>query len=126
LNPLLSEAHNNLGLALLLTGQHGQESMAEQEFKTAISINTGFADAENNLGTLYGQRGNDAEAERLFRQAIKSDPAFTKALVNLGATLASESRFAEADAMLRQALQIEPGNKEAQNLRAMIEAQVSH
>ena len=126
LNPLLSEAHNNLGLALLLTGQHGQESMAEQEFKTAISINPGFADAENNLGTLYGQRGNDAEAERLFRQAIKSDPAFTKALVNLGATLASESRFAEADAMLRQALQIEPGNKEAQNLRAMIEAQVSH
>jgi Tfp pilus assembly protein PilF len=43
-------------------------------------------------------------------------------LVNLGATLASESHFAEADAVLQHALQIDPGNKEAQQLRAMIKA----
>lgn len=122
LNPRFSEAHNNLGLSLLSTGQREQASLAEQEFKTAISINPRFAEAQNNLGTLYGQRGNDAEAERLFREAIQSNPALAKALVNLGATLASESRFVEADAMIRQALQVEPGNKEAQDLRAMIEA----
>lgn len=123
LNPRFAEAHNNLGVAILSTGPGEQAGQAEQEFKTALSINPHYAEAENNLGTLYGQQGNDAEAERLFREALKSDPAFTKALVNLGATLASESRFAEADAVLKQALQIEPGNKEAQELRAMIKAQ---
>jgi Flp pilus assembly protein TadD len=123
LNPRFAEAHNNLGVAFLSSGQREQAGHAEQEFKTALSINPHYADAENNLGTLYGKEGNDAEAERLFREALTSDPAFTKALVNLGATLASESRFAEADAMLQKALQIEPGNKEAQELRAMIKVQ---
>jgi Tfp pilus assembly protein PilF len=64
----------------------------------------------------------DAQAEKLFRAAIASSPTFTNAFVNLGATLASESRFAEADATLEKALQIDPGNKEAQDLRAMIKA----
>jgi Flp pilus assembly protein TadD len=123
LNPRLAEAHNNLGQALLSLeqpGQPGQVAEAEKEFRTAISLNPRYAEAQNNLGTLYGQEGNDAAAERLFREAIENDPTYAPALVNLGATLASESHFAEADVWLEKALRIEPGNKEAQNLRALI------
>jgi Tfp pilus assembly protein PilF len=120
LNARFAEAHNNLGLAFLSTGQREHAGQAEQEFETAIFIDPHDADAEINLGTLYGQQGKDAEAERLFREALKSNPGFTKALVNLGATVAGESRFTEADTVLQQALQIEPGNKEAQELRPMI------
>jgi tetratricopeptide (TPR) repeat protein len=122
INPRLAEAHNNLGKALLSSGQpeSSQVAEAQKEFETAISLNPHYADAQNNLGVLYGQQGNDAEAERLFREAIKNDPAFAPALVNLGAALASESHFAEADAALQEALRIEPGNKEAQELHAVI------
>jgi Tfp pilus assembly protein PilF len=104
LNARFAEAHNNLGLAFLSTGQREHAEQAEQEFEAAISIDPHYADAENNLVTLYGQQGKDAEAERLYREALKSNPVFTKALVHLSATLASESRFTEADAVLQQAL----------------------
>jgi tetratricopeptide (TPR) repeat protein len=95
---------------------------AENEFKTAISLDPHYAEAQNNLGTLYGQRGGDAQAEQLFREAIESRPTFANAFVNLGAILASESRFSEAEATLNKALQIDPDNKEAHDLRAMIKA----
>jgi tetratricopeptide (TPR) repeat protein len=125
LNPGLAEAHDGLGKALLSAPESSrlQAAEAEKEFKTAISLDPHYADAQNNLGTLYGQEGNDAEAERLFREAIKNNPAFAQAFVNLGAALASESRFAEAEDVLQKALLIEPGNKEAQELRAMIKTQ---
>jgi Flp pilus assembly protein TadD len=125
INPRLAEAHNNLGIALMSAARadkSGEPAEAENEFKTAIALEPHYAEAQNNLGTLYGQQGVDAQAEKLFRAAIASSPTFTNAFVNLGATLASESRFAEADATLEKALQIDPGNKEAQDLRAMIKA----
>jgi Tfp pilus assembly protein PilF len=125
LNPNLAEAHNNLGLTYLSANQNDKAPLAEQEFKTALSIRPHYAEAENNLGTLYGQQGNDREAEQWFRQAVESNPAFTSALVNLAATLASESRLVEAEATLQQALKLEPANKEALDLKAMIDAQGS-
>ena len=57
ISPKFAEAHNNLGLALLATGQPAQATEAAAEFKTAISLNPHFADAENNLGTLSRRTG---------------------------------------------------------------------
>jgi Tfp pilus assembly protein PilF len=126
MDPRLADAHNNLGLALLEQSKPEQAAEAEKEFRTAISINPNFADAENNLGTLVGQQGKDAEAEQLFRDAIRDNSVFARAMVNLAATLASEGRFPEAAAVAQRALQVEPGNKDAQNLRAMIATQQNH
>jgi Tfp pilus assembly protein PilF len=124
-NPRFAEANHNPDVAHLWSRQRELAGQAEQEFRTAISIDSQYADAENNMGTHYGQQRNDVEAERLFREALNSDPAFTKAFTNLGTTLAGKSRFASADAVLQQALQIEPGNKEVNELRAMIKVQGS-
>jgi Flp pilus assembly protein TadD len=125
IDPKLAAAHNRLGLALLSKEQAEAQAAAEQEFRTAITLKPDFADAENNLGTLYGQRGNDAAAEQMFREAIKSDPAFPRALVNLAATLASESRFSEADKVVQQVLHMDPENKDALQLQAMLKGQGS-
>ena len=122
---MMAEAHNDLGVALLSSGHAENTAEVEKEFKAALSLNPHFADAENNLGTLYGQRGDDAQAERFFRDAIRDNQNFSGAMVNLAATLASEARFAEASAVLEQALQTDPGNKEALTLRSMIRAQLS-
>lgn len=124
MDPTLADAHNNLGLALLQRPEQSAE--AEKEFRTAIALNPRFADAENNLGTLVGQQGKDAEAEQLFRGAIRDNSVFARAMVNLAATLANQGRFSEAESVVRRALQIDPSNKDAQNLRTMIENQQGH
>ena len=126
MDPKSADAHNNLGLTLLEESKPERAAEAEKEFRTAIGLNPNFADAENNLGTLMGQQGKDAEAEQLFRDAIRHNGVFARAMVNLAATLASEGRFQEAETIVRQALQIDPTNKDAQNLRTMIEAQRGH
>jgi Flp pilus assembly protein TadD len=121
LQPDSAEGHNELGLALLAGGESKNASQAEEEFRKAIASNPHYAEAANNLGTLYGESGRDREAEAMFRAALHDAPEMTKAMVNLGATLASESKFAEAEAVVEGALKLEPENKEVLELLRMIQ-----
>jgi hypothetical protein len=65
---------------LLSSGQRELAGQAEQGFRTALSIDSHYADAEINPGTLDGKQGNDGEWKRLFHEALTSDPALTKPL----------------------------------------------
>ena len=68
---------------------------AEDQFKTAISLDPQYAEAQNNLGVLWPRR-QKGEAEQLFRRATENNPQYAQAYANLGLILASESRYAEA------------------------------
>jgi len=57
-----------------------------------------------------------------YRDVPLMPPDMVKVMVNLGATLASEGHMAEAAIQIDKALALAPSNKEAVNLRSMIES----
>ena len=59
-----------------LAFQSGEIAAAEKEYQLAISLNPHYAEAKNNLGSIYGQQGNYQEAERLLRHAIEDNPDY--------------------------------------------------
>jgi Tfp pilus assembly protein PilF len=65
-----------------------QETEAETELKAAITVDPGYAEAQNNLGVLYGQQRKNKQAEELFRQATENNPQYTQAFINPGLILA--------------------------------------
>jgi protein O-GlcNAc transferase len=107
----------------LLSSDAPDVAGAETEFKTALRLKPGYADAECNLGNLYWQQREPAKAEALFRQAIASDPRFLKGYLSLANMLAGENRFAEATSVLQKAEVIAPANAVVQNMLGQIKAQ---
>jgi tetratricopeptide (TPR) repeat protein len=82
---------------------------ASENYATALEIHPGYAEAANNLGTVYLQYlDNTAEAARLFRQAVESRPDYAEAQLNLGTALAGLNRPQEAEEWFKQALLVRP------------------
>ncbi|HEY8994011.1 MAG TPA: tetratricopeptide repeat protein, partial [Lacunisphaera sp.] len=103
LNPVYTEAHNNLGYILTREGHYAE---AEAEFRTALSYTPDFESAQMNLAhvlqlenaQMHNQRGVDlankgeykaAEAE--FRQAVQLTPESQQAQQNLSHVLELEA-----------------------------------
>ena len=72
LNPLDSEAHNNLGITLEKLDRLNE---AEVSYKKAITLEPDFAEAHSNLGVILRALGRLEEAEIFLKKAIelKSD-----------------------------------------------------
>ena len=104
LNPVYTEAHNNLGYIL---SREGDFKDAEAEFRTALSYTPDFESAQLNLKNVL-------QLETLLsynQQAI--------ALVQLG-------KYKEAEAIFRQVLQYQPDNQAAQqNLSHVLELEAA-
>ena len=62
----------------------------------AVKLAPQFAEAWNNLGTIYFQKKEFSNAERSFRMALEQDPESFEALVNLGGVLLAQKRTEEA------------------------------
>jgi len=75
-NPYYAEIRNDLGVALLATGDRAG---AEQAFRRASEGRREFVDPVLNLATLAQRDGNVAEAERLVGVALERNPGSTRA-----------------------------------------------
>ena len=106
LNPVYTEAHNNLGYILTKEGQYRQ---AEAEFRTALTYTPDFesaqlnlqhvlqlesAEVHNNLGVDYSNQGKYTEAEAEFREALQYQPDNGAAQRNLQRVLELEAAAA--------------------------------
>jgi tetratricopeptide (TPR) repeat protein len=98
-------ARNQLGEALSRLGHYRE---AEDQFRRAIRIRTGFPEALCNLGTVLRLTGRFVEAEMPLRRALKLKPAYVEAQVNLGLTLVLLARLREARLYLEKVLRIAP------------------
>lgn len=82
---------------------------AKLSFERALQTDSHYAEAYNNLGTLYHSQGDLNRAEKLYRKALKLKPHSADTYQNLGTLLYSKRKFKKGDEAYRQALAIDPG-----------------
>ncbi len=92
LNPVYTEAHNNLGYILTREGQFKE---AEAEFRTALSFTPDFESAQLNL-----------------QHVLVMETA--KAHFDHGVELANQRKYQEAEAEFREVLKYDPNNPAAE------------
>lgn len=113
-------AHNNLGAALLDTGE---VDAATAEFHRAIAINPRYADAYNNLAIAAARTERFDEAVAHARKAIELAPAHVHAHINLGSALLQAGAVDDAVVALDRAVQLSPERMDAHyNLALALDA----
>jgi tetratricopeptide (TPR) repeat protein len=114
LAPNYSEAHNNLGSAL---GMSGRNEEAVVQFRAVLR---GMSDAgvHHNLAFTLAKLGRADEAIDEYQAALRLDPRRPVTLVMLAQALASRGRLAEAEADLRRALELDPADLETLRMLA--------
>ncbi len=83
--------------------QNGDLTRASRFFEEALRIDTSYATALNNLGSVYAQQGNSVAARDYFSRALHQNPQYGDALYNLGSLLLDQGNTKEAVPYLRQA-----------------------
>ena len=103
LDPLMADAHVNLGRVLHVAGEPGR---AEPHYRQAVKLDPDDPTPHFNLGVLFEEVGRKEEAVLAYRQAIVRDPDFADAHCNLGLLLESLGRRQEAFRHLMTARQL--------------------
>ena len=98
-------AHVDLASALLAQGKVGP---AIEEYRRAVTLDPGFAEAYSSLGTAYTMSGQFDLAFQNYERALALDPEYVDAYVNYGITLQHVGRVTEAVAAFRAALARNP------------------
>ncbi len=93
-NPSYARAHYNLANSLLK--DKNDVLGAIEHYQKAVKINPNYADAYNNLGTLYQSENDVARANLYYMKALKVDPMHLDANNNVGAILVEQQQYAEA------------------------------
>ena len=92
-SPNKARGHNNLGVAYQMQGRIDE---AIQEYKTALTLKSDYADPHNNLGFAYQGLGRLDEAIQEYKTALTLNPQYTKAYSNLGFAYLEQGRIPEA------------------------------
>lgn len=104
-SPSSPQNHNNLGD---LYGRRGDFEKAVEEFKRAIELKPGYADAYHNLGNTYQQMGKVDEAIENFEKAISFNPNLWQSYQNLAAIYFEQENWEKAEEYLQKAIEINP------------------
>jgi len=110
INPLLEEAHNNLGLVFKDLGRYEE---AEKEYRIAIRIKPTDDAPHLNLGNLLRKLDRYEEAESEYNKVLQINPEDTLIYNNLGNLFTELKRYDKAEIEYRHALQINPNYAEA-------------
>jgi type IV pilus assembly protein PilF len=111
-DPSYAPAFNVAGLIYI---ELKDDSMAEENFRQALRINSKDADTNNNYGTFLCDRKREAEGIRHFLVAI-SDPLYQnpdRSFVNAGVCARRRGDFASAEGYFRSALKLQPNQIQA-------------
>jgi len=95
--------------------QSGNNTLAAELIRKAISINPYVSYYHNNLGNALFNMGMEEEASLCFREAVRLMPENAEAYSNLGNVMRSRGRNDEALTLYTTAIQIDPGHDAALN-----------
>jgi tetratricopeptide (TPR) repeat protein len=106
---------NNLGNTYL---KQNRLDEAIIEYKTALSLNPGYADAHNNLGNVYLKQNRLDEAIIEYKTALSLNPGYADAHNNLGLAYDKRNRLDEAIVEYKTALSLQPDIAEVHKIRS--------
>jgi tetratricopeptide (TPR) repeat protein len=95
-------------LAALSALQISRWRDSETLFRYVLSINSGNAVAQNNLGSALGEKRKPAEALPHFAEALRLAPRYFDALGNMGQVLWEQGEAAQAVRYFERALEVRP------------------
>ncbi len=104
-SPSSPQNHNNLGDYY---GRHGELERAAEEFKKAIELKAGYADAYHNLANTYGEMGKIEEAIENYKQALEFNPNLWQSHQNLAEIYFKQEDFGRAKEELEKAIKVNP------------------
>lgn len=104
-------ARRENGRAIELIGK-GNLDEAEKALKAALTADTFFGPAHNNLGVVYQKREQYYLAAWEFQYALRLMPFSPEPRNNLGLVYESVGRLSEAESWFDKALAIQPDNPE--------------
>ena len=120
IDPLLAEAHSQLGAARL---SGGDTDAARRHLDRALELDPDFADARYNLGLVAHRLGRFEDAVGHFEHAVAVRPGHYDARLGLGTDLSRLGRHTEAIVHLRRAGDLRPDNpKPCKRLAAALSA----
>lgn len=131
IRPGFAEAHMNLGASLekaaarnlAVPGVANLLAEAESQYRLALALNPGFADAMLSLSSLFVREGRDAEAIAVLTDLSRLHPELPMAQMNLAILLARGGRFDEAIARHHASIELDSVSAEAHfNLGVTLEA----
>ncbi|MCK5734989.1 MAG: tetratricopeptide repeat protein, partial [Spirochaetaceae bacterium] len=112
LDKAFAEGGNEIPYLHLLAGHiahaRGIVKEAEKSWKKVIDIDTGNAEAWNNLGVLYRKHGDDEKALAAFQEAAERSPDRPDIPYNIGNLYKSSKDFEKAVTYYNKAIEIDP------------------
>ena len=114
-----SAAHYNLGCAYDVAGEL---DLAAREYREAVRLKPGRADAETNLGYVLLRQRNYRQAELFLARALKSQPKSFAAHNDMGLTMIGLRRIDEAIHHFEEAVKLSPRDESARGNLAYVRA----
>jgi Tfp pilus assembly protein PilF len=114
--PTNFKAHGNRGVCLATCGRDRE---AEASFRLALSFNSDYAMAWENLGVTLAQQRRDEEALPCALRAVDLDPRLPNAPVLAARILIDLKRLDDAIGVLDKHLALNPGSWTARAKRAL-------
>jgi tetratricopeptide (TPR) repeat protein len=99
---------NKTGIAYHQLGRPADMENAQKYYEKAIKLNPKYAEAINNLGTVYYARKSYRRAVSQYRKALTLRPDFAPFLANLGTAYFARKQYSLASTAYGQALGIDP------------------
>jgi tetratricopeptide (TPR) repeat protein len=81
---------------------------ARLDYERALRIKPDYAEAINNLGTIYYEKRNYKKAEKLYRRALKRMPRSATFYNNLGAAYFAQGKLRQGAEAYQKAFAIDP------------------
>ncbi len=81
---------------------------AKKYYERSIKLNRNYAEAINNLGTIFYAQKNYRKAVGLYKKALKINPASASVLSNLGTAYFARKKYDDAFRAYQEALSIDP------------------
>jgi len=120
LAPAIEEGHSALGVVLCAQGKYPQ---AIAELKTALKLNPGDRNAEENLAQAYSQTGAVDKAVALFHSMDREMPLSAELLAMWARDLAAVPNTAAAIDVMSRAVATDPHNSELDDQLGSLDAQ---
>lgn len=107
----LSNLHANIGDIYKNLGLY---SHAIEEYKKALSLNSGYLDIRTKLGISYRENGELSKSLAELKKVVKSDQKYIHARIQLGVTFYSMKKQTDATKQWQEAVKRDPKNEYAQ------------